>query len=81
MTICEPLARVIPGTITRPVSMDDIPRLTELMQRVSTSVIGEPDATETEVRDDLMGLRFDIATDTALVVNERGPGVGLCAGV
>jgi ribosomal protein S18 acetylase RimI-like enzyme len=42
------------------------------MQRVSASVIGEPDATESEVRDDLMGPRFDIATDTALVVNEAG---------
>ncbi len=42
------------------------------MQRVSTSVIGEPDATETEVRDDLKGLRFNMATDTALVVTEGG---------
>jgi GNAT superfamily N-acetyltransferase len=71
----EPLEGVIAGSTVAPVSMDDVPALTELMCRVSVAVIGEPDTTADEVRDDLIGPRFDISQDTVLVTMSDGRAV------
>lgn len=52
--------------------MDDVPALTALIGRVTTALLGYPDASEAEVRDDLTGARFDIARDTIVAVGEDG---------
>jgi len=70
-----PLVGVIADSTVAPVSMDDVPALTELMCRVSVAAIGEPDTTPDEVRDDLIGPRFDITKDTALVTMTDGRAV------
>lgn len=55
--------------------MADVPLITDLMRRVSTDAIGEPDANEDEVHDDLIGPRFDLTRDTSLVVDAAGRAV------
>lgn len=72
MNMTAPLEGVIADSTVAPVSMDDIPALTELMCRVSVAAIGEPDTTPDEVRDDLIGPRFDISQDTVLVTMNDG---------
>jgi mycothiol synthase len=52
--------------------MDDVPALTALIGRVTTALLGYPDASPAEVRDDLTGARFDIARDTIVAVREDG---------
>jgi mycothiol synthase len=52
--------------------MDDVPALTALIGRVTTALLGYPDASEAEVRDDLTGARFDIARDTIVAVWQDG---------
>lgn len=42
------------------------------MGRVATAVIGEPDVTVDEVREDLVAPRFDMSTDTAIVIDAAG---------
>ena len=75
MNMTAPLQGVIADSTVAPVSMDDVPALTELMCRVSVAIIGEPDTTPDEVRDDLIGSRFDITQDTALVTMNDGRAV------
>jgi ribosomal protein S18 acetylase RimI-like enzyme len=52
--------------------MDDVPLLTALIARVTTALLGYPDASEAEVRDDLTGTRFDINRDTIVAVQPDG---------
>ena len=71
MTVCEPLRGLIPNSTVRPASLADVPAVTALMQQVATDMIGEPDATPSEVRDDLIMPRFEMSTDTALVIADE----------
>ena len=75
MNMTSRLAGVIADSTVAPVSMDDVPALTDLMCRVSVAAIGEPDTTADEVRDELIGPRFDITQDTALVTMNDGRAV------
>ena len=75
MSMTAPFVGVIAGSTVAPVSMDDVPALTDLMCRVSIDAIGASDATADEVRDDLVGPRFEIAEDTVLVTMDDGRAV------
>lgn len=63
------LQRLLPSCDVRAAAMDDVPALTALIGRVTTALLGYPDASEAEVRDDLAGARFDIARDTIVAVS------------
>jgi ribosomal protein S18 acetylase RimI-like enzyme len=52
--------------------MDDVPAITAHIGRVTTALLGYPDASEAEVRDDLTGLRFDITRDTIVALRADG---------
>ncbi len=63
---------VLPDHTVRAVSMDDVPALLNLVERLTTVVLGEPDASEAEMRDDLTGAHFDLAKDTFIAVAPDG---------
>ena len=66
------LAKVLPDHEIRPVSMDDVPALVDLVARITTVVLGEPDVSESEMRDDLIGPHFELSTDTFIAVAPDG---------
>ena len=67
-----PLVGVLPDSTVRAATLADVSIITDLVRRVSTAAIGVPDGSEDEVRDDLVGPRFDIGRDTALVIGSDG---------
>jgi ribosomal protein S18 acetylase RimI-like enzyme len=56
----------------RPVLMSDVPLLYTLVERITTHVLGESDANEAELRDDLTGPHFDLQEDTFIAVAPDG---------
>ncbi len=68
----------LPGHAVRAVTMEDIPALLDLVGRLTTVVLGEPDVSESEMRDDLTGAHFDLAADTfiALAPDSRAMAYG-----
>jgi ribosomal protein S18 acetylase RimI-like enzyme len=66
------LHRVLPDHVVRAVTMDDVPALVDLVARLTYAVLGEPDVTEAEVRDDLIGPHFDLTTDTFIAFAPDG---------
>lgn len=62
------LEKVLPDHEIRPISLDDVPALVDLVGRLTTVVLGEPDVSEAEIRDDLIGPHFDLSTDTFVAV-------------
>jgi mycothiol synthase len=66
------IQRVLPDHTVRPVSMDDIPALLDLVARLTTVVLGEPEVSESEMRDDLTGAHFDLAADTFIAIAPDG---------
>jgi ribosomal protein S18 acetylase RimI-like enzyme len=62
----------LPDHEVRAVTFDDVPALIDLLVRLTTVVLGEPDVTESEVRDDLVGPHFDLATDTFIALDQIG---------
>jgi ribosomal protein S18 acetylase RimI-like enzyme len=66
------LSGVLPDHEVRAATFDDVPAITAHIGRVTTALLGYPDASEAEVRDDLTGLRFDIARDTVVAVRADG---------
>lgn len=73
-----PVAALLPGCQVRAVTMDDVPALTALMGRVSVAAIGYPDTSEDEVRDELVGPRFDLSRDTAVALDDSGRALVYC---
>ena len=63
---------VLPDHEIRPVAMDDVPALYDLVERITTDLLGESDANEAEIRDDLTGAHFDIAKDTFIALDPTG---------
>lgn len=72
------LRHALPDHDVRAVTMDDVPALVDLLVRVTTDVLGEPDVSEAEMRDDLIGPHFTLGTDTfiALAANGRATAYG-----
>ena len=66
------LEKALPDHAVRPVTMDDVPALTDLVARLTTVVLGEPDVTEAEIRDDLNGTHFDLEADTFIALGDDG---------
>jgi len=66
------LQAVLPDCEVRAASLDDVEALTALIVRITTAAIGKPDATETEIHDDLTSPRLDITQDTVLAVRPDG---------
>jgi ribosomal protein S18 acetylase RimI-like enzyme len=66
------LQLVLPGFEVRAARLDDVLAITALIARVTTAAVGKPDATETEVRDDLNSPRFDIDQDSILAIRSDG---------
>lgn len=66
------LEKVLPDHEIRPVTMDDVPALVDLVTRITTVVLGEPDVSESEMRDDLIGPHFELSTDTFLALAPDG---------
>jgi ribosomal protein S18 acetylase RimI-like enzyme len=52
--------------------MSDVPLLYTLVDRITTHVLGESDANEAEIRDDLTGPNFDLKKDTFIAVATDG---------
>ena len=52
--------------------ISDVPALYDLVDRITTHVLGESDANEAEIRDDLTGAHFDLVTDTFVAVDAAG---------
>jgi ribosomal protein S18 acetylase RimI-like enzyme len=71
----RPIQQSLPGCVVRPVQPGDVPTILDLTLRLTTAVLGEPDATEAEIRDDLAGPHFDIATDTYIALAPDGRAV------
>lgn len=63
---------VLPDHTVRSVSMDDIPALIDLIARLTTVVLGEPEASESEMRDDLTGAHFELDSDTFIAIAPDG---------
>ena len=63
---------LLPDVEARAVTMADVPVLTDLFHRISMDATGTVDTSEDEVRDDLVGPRFDIAKDTLLMLDSNG---------
>ena len=66
------IQQVLPGCEVRAVTMEDVPAIVELVARLTTEVLGESDANEAEIRDDLTGPHFDIAADTFIALSPNG---------
>ena len=66
------IQKALPDHTVRAVSMDDVPALLDLVERLTTVVLGEPDASEAEMRDDLTGAHFDLGADTFIAVAPDG---------
>ena len=66
------LEKALPDHEIRPISLDDIPALADLVGRLTTVVLGEPDVSEAELRDDLIGPHFELSTDTFVAVAPDG---------
>ena len=66
------IQRVLPDHTVRAVTMNDVPVLLDLVERITTVVLGEPEASESEMRDDLTGAHFDLAADTFMAVAPDG---------
>jgi len=66
------LEKVLPDHEIRSISLDDVPAMVDLVARLTTVVLGEPDGTESEVRDDLTGPNFDLSADTFIAVAPDG---------
>ena len=67
---------VLPDHDVRPVAMSDVPAIYDLVDRITTRVLGESDANEAEIRDDLTGSHFDLAADTFIAVAPDGRATG-----
>jgi ribosomal protein S18 acetylase RimI-like enzyme len=63
---------VLPDHTVRAVTMDDVPALLDLVERLTSAVLGEPEVSESEMRDDLTGAHFDLARDTFIAVAPDG---------
>ncbi|MEO8107491.1 MAG: hypothetical protein ABI720_09240, partial [Actinomycetes bacterium] len=66
------IQKVLPDHTVRAVNMGDVPALVGLVERITTAVLGEPEASESEMRDDLTGAHFDLATDTFIALAPDG---------
>ena len=66
---------LLPDHDVRPVEMTDVPILVDLVARMTTEVLGEPDANEAEIRDDLTGSHFILEADTFIAVAPDGRAV------
>ena len=66
------LQKVLPDHEIRPLTLDDVPAMVDLVARLTTVVLGEPDVTEAEIRDDLGGPHFDLEADTFIAVSRDG---------
>jgi len=66
------LEKALPDHQIRPISLDDVPALADLVARLTTVVLGEPDVSEAELRDDLIGPHFELSTDTFVAVAPDG---------
>ena len=66
------IQKVLPDHTVRAVSMDDVPALLNLVERLTTAVLGEPEVSEAEMRDDLTGAHFDLGADTFIAVAPDG---------
>ncbi|MCZ3389236.1 MAG: GNAT family N-acetyltransferase [Actinomycetia bacterium] len=66
------LEKVLPDHEIRPISLDDVPALVDLVTRLTTVVLGEPDVSEAELRDDLIGPHYELGTDTFVAVAPDG---------
>lgn len=66
------IQKALPQHVVRPVTLDDVPAILDLTVRLTTAVLGEPDATEAEIKDDLTGPHFDLATDTYIALAPDG---------
>lgn len=66
------LQKVLPDHDVRPLTLDDVPAMVDLVARLTTVVLGEPDVTEAEIRDDLGGPHFDLAADTFIALGQDG---------
>jgi GNAT superfamily N-acetyltransferase len=66
------IASALPEHEVRPVVMSDVPAIVDLVGRLTTVVLGEPDGTESEVRDDLTGPNFDLSADTFIALAPDG---------
>lgn len=66
------LEKALPDHQIRPISLDDVPALADLAARLTTVVLGEPDVSESELRDDLIGPHFELGTDTFVAVAPDG---------
>ena len=69
------LADVLPDHALRPVSMDDVPLLYDLVSRINMTDLGRVDTTEAELRDDLGGPHFELEADTLLAIDPAGRAV------
>jgi mycothiol synthase len=67
---------VLPDHEVRPVAMSDVPVIFDLVDRITTHVLGESDANEAEIRDDLTGSHFDLAADTFIAIAPDGRATG-----
>ncbi len=66
------LEKALPDHEIRPISLDDVPALVDLVARLTTVVLGEPDVSEAELRDDLIGPHFELGTDTFVALAPDG---------
>lgn len=66
------IQKVLPDHTVRAVSMDDVPALLDLIERLTTVVLGEPEVSESEMLDDLSGAHFDLDLDTFVAFARDG---------
>jgi ribosomal protein S18 acetylase RimI-like enzyme len=66
------LKKVLPDHDVRPLTLDDVPAMVDLVARLTTVVLGEPDVTEAEIRDDLSGPHFDLEADSFIALDQEG---------
>lgn len=69
------LQAVLPDCQVRAATLDDVPAMTALIGRITTVLLGFADASDSELRDDLTGVRFDIERDTILALDADGRAV------
>ncbi len=72
MPMFSALEGLLPDVEARAVTMADVPVLTDLVHRISIDATGTTDTSEDEMRDELVGPRFDIERDTLLILDSRG---------
>ncbi len=61
-----------PGWTTRRPTLDDVPRILELVHASDIAAVGEPDFSEDEVREELTGPHTDMARDCWLAFDASG---------